>query len=85
MLANESVTWAKGWRNAEGERKHILIVDTKHLTISIPRMGKNAAGDLLKKATIQFLAGYTDLKEKSSDYTVEDIIRIIEILNAREK
>ena len=70
--------------NAAGEMKRIFLVDTKDLSIVLPYKANNAPIDFLTKDTLKWLVGKDDFKGSKKDYTVEDIIAIVEDLNRRQ-
>ncbi len=72
------------FRDKEGNSKLIFIVDTKDLSIVLPYKAKNAPAEVLTKSTLKWLVGKENWKGSASDYTVEDIIAIVEDLNGRQ-
>lgn len=70
--------------NEAGELKRIFIIDTKDLSIVLPYKAKNAPIDLLTQSTLKWLVGKDDFKGRKKDYTVEEVIEIVEDLNRRQ-
>jgi hypothetical protein len=50
----------------------------------LPYKANNAPIDFLTKDTLKWLVGKDDFKGSKKDYTVEDIIAIVEDLNRRQ-
>jgi hypothetical protein len=68
----------------EGKERQIFIIDTKDLSIVIPYKAKNAPINLLSKSTLKWLVGKENFKGSVKDYTVEEIVLIVEDLNQRQ-
>jgi hypothetical protein len=68
----------------EGKEKQIFIIDTKDLSIVIPYKAKNAPINLLSKSTLKWLVGKENFKGSVKDYSVEEIVSIVEDLNQRQ-
>lgn len=70
--------------NAAGEMKRIFLVDTKDLSIVLPYKANNAPIDFLTKDTLKWLVGKDNFKGSKKEYTVEEVIAIVEDLNGRQ-
>ena len=70
--------------NKEGKYNKILIVDTKDLSIVLPYKANNAPWEVLTKSTLKWLVGKDKFKGSTSDYTVEEIVEIVEGVNGRQ-
>lgn len=68
----------------QGVEKLIFLTDTKDLSIVLPYKAKNSPIDLLSKSTLKWLVGKENYTGSKKDYTVEDIIAIVEDLNRRQ-
>lgn len=79
-----SVTNGGKFLDEEGNTKKIFIIDTKDLSIVVPYTVKYAPVENLTKATLKWLVGKDNFKGSTSDYTVEEIIAIVEDLNRRQ-
>ena len=85
MAIAESATQGIGkFQNKEGKYKKIFFIDTKDLSFVIPYKSKNAPAELLTKSTLKWLVGKENFKGSTADYTVEEIIAIVEDLNRRQ-
>lgn len=69
----------------QGVEKLIFIIDTKDLSIVLPYKANNAPVDLLSKGTLKWLVGKENYKGSKKEYTVEEIVQIVEDLNTRQK
>lgn len=70
--------------NAAGEMKRIFLIDTKDLSIVLPYKAHNAPVDFLTRSTLKWLVGKDDFKGSKKDYTVEEVMEIVEDLNRRQ-
>lgn len=81
----ESATKGVGkFQNEEGVYKMIFLIDTKDLSFVVPYKSKNAPAELLTKSTLKWLVGKDKFEGSKDDYTVEEIIAIVEDLNRRQ-
>jgi hypothetical protein len=79
-----SVTKGGKFLDKEGNTKKIFIIDTKDLSIVVPYTVKYAPLENLTKSALKWLVGKDNFKGSTSDYTVEEIIAIVEDLNRRQ-
>lgn len=85
-ILENSGMWGGTYLDSSGEKKKILFTDTKHLTYVIPNKGKNSGIDFLKPKTLKILAERLgEYKGSKDEYTTEEVISIVETLNARSK
>lgn len=85
VLMNYGDMWGGGFFDTTGAKKKIFITDTKELTLVIPYKGKNAPIELLTASTLKWLAGKEAYTGRKWDYTVEEIVALVEDLNQRQK
>jgi hypothetical protein len=69
---------------AAGEMKRIFLIDTKDLSIVLPYKAHNAPVDFLTRSTLKWLVGKEHFEGSKKDYTVEEVIAIVEDLNRRQ-
>jgi hypothetical protein len=84
-MLNEGGMYGGMFLDSTGVKKRIFFVDTKDLSIVIPYKGKNAPIDLLTVNTLKWLVGKENFKGRKWDYTVEEIVAIVDDLNHRQK
>jgi hypothetical protein len=70
--------------NAAGEMKRIFLIDTKDLSIVLPYKAHNAPVDFLTRSTLKWLVGKENFEGSKKDYTVEEVMEIVEDLNRRQ-
>ncbi len=68
----------------DGNTRKIFIIDTKDLSIVVPYTVKYAPAENLTKSTLKWLVGKENFKGSTSDYTVEEVMAIVEDLNGRQ-
>lgn len=84
VILNDSGMWGGGFFDSLGMKRKIFIADTKHLTVDIPYKGKSAHIELLSSSTLKWLTGKENYKGRKWEYTVEEIVALIEDLNRRQ-
>jgi hypothetical protein len=85
VLMKDSATWGGNYKDNDGNKKKIIFIDTKNLSISIPyNRSHNAAGLLLTRDILKQLIGKDNITKDLSTYTVEEIVEIVENLNHRQ-
>jgi len=72
------------FQDRDGNMKKIFIVDTKDLSIVLPYKANNAPAEHLTESTLKWLVGKENFKGSLKEYTVEEIIAIVEDLNQRQ-
>ncbi len=84
VIAESASKGVGKFRDKEGKSKLIFIVDTKDLSIVLPYKAKNAPAEVLTKNTLKWLVGKDNWKGSVDNYSVEEIIEIVEDLNGRQ-
>lgn len=81
----ESSTKGTGkFQDKEGVYKKVFFIDTKDLSFVVPYKSRNAPAELLTRSTLKWLVGKDKFEGSTDDYTVEEIIAIVEDLNRRQ-
>lgn len=71
------------FKDEAGLDRRIFLIDTKDLSIVLPYKAKNAPVDMIGKSTLKWLTGDA-YKGSVKDYSADEVMRIIEDLNARQ-
>ena len=81
MLMDDATTWAGSWYDQEGNKYKLFFINTKHLSILLPKNVKNAPGYLFNKTILKDILGDKSDDKRVADYTVEEIRKIIKEFN----
>ena len=83
MLMDDATTWAGSWHDQSGNKYKLFFINTKHLTIILPKKVKNAPGYLFNKSILKSIIGDKPDDKKIGEYTLEEIREIIREANLR--
>ena len=85
VILDNSGMWGGAFLDSNGIKKKIFFTDTKHRTETVAYRGNSSKIDMLTASTLKWLTGKEDYSGRKWDYSVEEIVAIVEDLNQRQK
>lgn len=85
-LAAESLKWGKNWKDRNGDKKRILIIDTEDVSPKRGNRNRSSHGNYMTRKQFQKIIAETEVnlsEEKIKDIKFEKIIEVIETANSR--